>query len=270
MPATVQVMTRHNTGNNGMPIYGSPNHNLMEAPLNEQLRLLIELQKLDRRIISHGKTIKAIPQKISSMDAPIQEAEKGVTQAKSRYESLEKNKREKELSVEAIKDKIQKAKARTSDIKDNKAYQAHLKEIENLEKSITDMDDDILALMEQMEPLASELKAADAALAAQKQRAQELRKKLDAEAAEAQKELDSIQAERGQYTDPVDEKNYTLYMDLLTSLGGQAVVDVDDEICGGCFMNIMPQLYVEVQKGQKIIQCPQCRRILYYKHEEES
>ncbi|MDA8136352.1 MAG: C4-type zinc ribbon domain-containing protein [Desulfobacteraceae bacterium] len=32
----------------------------------------------------------------------------------------------------------------------------------------------------------------------------------------------------------------------------------------GCFMNIPPQLYIEVQRGKSLISCPQCSRILYH------
>lgn len=238
--------------------------------MNEQLKLLIELQWLDRRIISHNNTIQAIPKKISSMDPPIQKAEDSVKLARTRLETLEKSKREKELSVESIKDRIEKSKSRSADIKDNKAYHAHLREIENLEKSFFAIDDEVLGIMEQVETLTAELKSAEAALAEQKQRAAELKKQLDAEVMAAKTELEAVQSERGEYIAPIDQKNYKLYMDLLTSLGGQAVVEVEDETCGGCFMNIMPQLYVEVQKGEKIIQCPQCKRILYYKAKEEA
>nr|NIP32403.1 hypothetical protein [Candidatus Saccharibacteria bacterium]NIV12038.1 hypothetical protein [Fodinibius sp.]NIV97856.1 hypothetical protein [Candidatus Saccharibacteria bacterium]NIX00699.1 hypothetical protein [Phycisphaerae bacterium] len=31
----------------------------------------------------------------------------------------------------------------------------------------------------------------------------------------------------------------------------------------GCNMNIMPQLAVEIKKGEEIHRCPQCNRILY-------
>ena len=128
--------------------------------MNEQLRALIELQELDRQIISYNKTLQTIPEKIKAMDPPIKAAEEYVSSAKARYDALEKKKRDKELAVEEQKDKVEKTKARTADIKDNKAYQAHLKEIETLDKMTFDAEDEILALMEELEPLSAELKAA--------------------------------------------------------------------------------------------------------------
>jgi predicted nucleic acid-binding Zn-ribbon protein len=238
--------------------------------VNEQLRALIELQELDRQIISYNNTIQTIPDKIKAMDPPIKSAEEYLASAKTRHDALEKKKKGKELAVEEQRDKVEKAKTRTADIKDNKAYQAHLKEIETLEKMTFNAEDEILALMEELEPLGAEVKAAEDSLAVQKQKAEELRKKLEAEVAEAQRELESMKAERNKFVEPLEKNNFELYMDLLTSQGGVAVAEVDNEVCGGCFMTIMPQLRSEVKKGENIIQCPQCKRILYFKTEEES
>ena len=231
--------------------------------MNEQLRLLIDLQELDSNIISHNNTIKSIPQKISSMDAPINQAEEALAKAKAAYEAIEKKKRDMELNVEANNDKIEKARGR-SDIKDNKAYHAHLKEIDTLETGTSGLEDEILTLMEEIETEAPKLKQAEEALKAQKQRAEELKKQLDAEAAQATVELGKMQADRDNFTKPIDEKYYKMYMELLTSLEGVAVASIGDNICNGCDMNIMPQLCSEVMKGDKIIECPQCRRILFY------
>jgi predicted nucleic acid-binding Zn-ribbon protein len=238
--------------------------------VDEQLRALISLQELDSRIISYNKTIQSIPGRIEAMAPPIKSAEEHLAAAKARYDALDKSKRDKELAVEEQKDKVEKAKGRTAEIKDNKAYQAHLKEIETLERMTFHAEDEILALMEELEPLGAEVKAAEGSLAVQKQKADELRKKLEAEVVEAQRELEAMKAERNRYTGPIEKRNFELYMDLLTSHGGVAVAEVEAEVCGGCFMSIMPQLFAEVKSGGSIIQCPQCKRILYYKAQDES
>ncbi|MDH4232853.1 MAG: C4-type zinc ribbon domain-containing protein, partial [Nitrospirota bacterium] len=57
---------------------------------------------------------------------------------------------------------------------------------------------------------------------------------------------------------------YSRYKALLLDSGdGVAVTTARDELCSGCDMHIPPQLYVEIRKNEDIIQCPQCRRILY-------
>jgi hypothetical protein len=43
-----------------------------------------------------------------------------------------------------------------------------------------------------------------------------------------------------------------------------AVVSVRNGTCQGCNMNIPPQLYNVLQRGQTIETCPSCHRIIYW------
>jgi predicted nucleic acid-binding Zn-ribbon protein len=232
--------------------------------VNEQLRLLVELQKLDSRIIAKDRQIKAIPSRVSAAERPLRQAQARLEERRMRYDAADKGKRDKEMELDDLNERINKLRARTNEIKDNKAYQALLKEIESAEKHRYSVEDEILSLMENIEAEVAEVRDAENALAAEKRREAELRKELDAEVGEARKELDDLKQQRGSLSGGLDEDNYGLYMTLLKDLGGVAVTEAREEVCQGCNMNIMPQLFVEIKKNEQIIQCPQCRRILYY------
>jgi predicted nucleic acid-binding Zn-ribbon protein len=236
--------------------------------VNEQLRLLVELQRLDTTILADSRTIEDIPNRISIMEKPLKAAESALESAKKKFDAFEKKKRDRELEVEESNERIQKLRDRTNDIKDNKAYQAHLKEIDTLEKKTFALEDEVLDAMEALEGEASKVKEAEEALAVEKKKADELRRELDAEVEKARAELDELKNKRGELTSGLDPENYENYMSLLGITHGVAVTRVEGEVCAGCNMNIMPQLYVEIKKNTEIIQCPQCRRILY--HEPDS
>ena len=59
------------------------------------------------------------------------------------------------------------------------------------------------------------------------------------------------------------------YEVLRSARNNLAIVQVEDEICKGCYMKIPPQLYVEVKKDRDIKQCPNCQRFLHYKKNTE-
>ena len=44
--------------------------------------------------------------------------------------------------------------------------------------------------------------------------------------------------------------------------GGLAVVEARNEACTACYMRIPPQTYIEVIRKTRIIECPNCHRIL--------
>lgn len=232
--------------------------------MNEQIRLLVELQKLDSRIIRKDALIKTIPTRISAAEKPLNEALSNSETHRKQAEEAEKKKREKERELDDTHERIKKLKARTADVKDNKAYQALLKEIETAERESSAIEDQILELMERVEQEGRKLKGAGKALEAEKQKVEEFRKKLEGEVREAEEELNSLREKRAALASQLEDDTYRLYMTLLELTRGLAVVEARDEVCQGCNMNIMPQLFVELKKNESIIQCPQCRRILYH------
>jgi len=235
--------------------------------LKDQLKLLISLQELDLQILEKQSIIKEIPLKISGAETRLNKILANLEKIKQGQESLEKKKRDKERALDDINEKIKKLKTRITDIKTNKEYQAHLKEIESVEKERYAIEDEILLIMEEIETSLKELKSREETIRSEKNKVDEFKKKLDGEIVEAEKELSALNEARSGITGSIDEELYNLYMNLIKSGKGLAVVEGKGEICLGCNMNFPPQLFVELKKNEQIIQCPQCHRIIYYKSE---
>lgn len=247
---------------------GGPTINLnqpTERGLETQLKLLITLQESDSRILEKQSIIRAIPFKISEVEVPLQKAQAALDKMKQQYELLEKKRRNKERSLDDMNEKIKKLKARTSEIKTNKEYQAHLKEIESAGKERYAIEDEILSLMEQIEASSREIKSEEVKLESEKEKLEAFKKQLEQEIQEAEKELSFLREERSKVVTSIDRELYDLYMTLMNSGRGLAVTEAREEVCQGCNMNIPPQLFVEIKKNEEIIQCPQCHRILYHK-----
>jgi predicted nucleic acid-binding Zn-ribbon protein len=232
--------------------------------VNEQLRLLVELQRMDTEIIRRSRTIKAIPAKISTAEKPLKEAEKRLEEEQKAYQAAEKRKKAREQEVEEIEERVEKMKERAKDIKDNKAYQAHLKEIEQAEGDKFSKEDEILELMESLEAESAKVRAAEEALKGEEEKIAERKRELDAEVKEAEGGLGELKRRRAAQVKRVDPEEYDRYMTVMGRMQGLAVVRVEGEVCAGCNMNVMPQLAVEIRKGEEIFRCPQCGRILYY------
>jgi hypothetical protein len=56
---------------------------------------------------------------------------------------------------------------------------------------------------------------------------------------------------------------------LLEKRQGIAVAPVSNGVCQACNMNLRPQLYIELQKQQTLILCPNCSRILFWENGAE-
>lgn len=233
--------------------------------MQENIRLLIELQEADSTIIRKKAVIDSLPSKLSSAEKLFKEIQSLYEKEKQKCELLEKKKKDRERGIEDINEKIKKTKAHALNIKTNKEYQAHLKEIETIEKERYAIEDEILSFMEAIEAAAKEVKAEELKMKAEKDKVEAFRKEVAEETAEAEKELGELKVRRIAIADKIDPDVYSNYMALLEKCNGLAVVEARDEICQGCNMNIPPQMFVELKKNIEIIQCQQCDRILYWK-----
>ncbi len=233
--------------------------------MKEELKLIIQLQEIDSAIVQKRIETERLPEEIRRHRRPLEEAERAYAKVKQRHDSLEKKRKEKELELKEINDRIERLKARTSEIKTNKEYQAHLKEIESVEKEKYLVEDDILYMMEEQEEVSGALKAALTQIEEEKGRLQSIQKELDARGAAIGRELEELKQRRAVLVRMIPADLYDRYMDVLQKSNGLAVVEARDEVCLGCNMSIPPQLYVEIKTADGLIQCPQCGRFLYRK-----
>jgi predicted nucleic acid-binding Zn-ribbon protein len=237
--------------------------------VDEQLHLLVGLQKIDTGILTLRLKIDSAPAVATLEEAPYKQALKTFETAHQNQLALEKKKKTKETLIEDLTEKIRKLKARSSEIKTNKEYQANLKEIEAVEAEIRSAEDDILSVMEVIDAASKSVEAQGAVLAEAKVRIEALNKEKEKEIALMEQELQTLKAGRKQLADRIEPDLYSLYMNLLKAGRGLAVAEAKKEICSGCNMNIPPQLFVEIKSVGEIFQCPQCRRILYYEKPAE-
>lgn len=236
--------------------------------MNETLATLVELQGIDTKIIEKRKTIDELPLRINSFQRPIKEAEALLLKEKERYQTLEKKRKEKESLVEDAKERIKKLRQKSADIKSNKEYQAMLKEIETLEKGIYETENELLEIMQETEDIKRAIKEKEQRLSEENATLQREQKKVNEEIAGLEEEIKALKRQRAEIVSRLDEDTYKWYMNTLKNSRGVAVVEAKNEVCKGCNLHIPPQLYVEIKKGLQIHNCPQCRRILYYKSEK--
>ncbi|GMT46545.1 MAG: hypothetical protein IEMM0007_0111 [bacterium] len=233
--------------------------------MKEELKLLVALQEIDSIILRKRLELKKAPEEIKRYQGPLSESEKAYKGEKEKYEAVEKKKKQKELDVKEVDDRIEKLKSRMSDIKTNKEYKARLKEIEVIERERSRLEDDILYMMEELDEVSAGLKEAERRIGDEKKRLQSLQKELDVKSGLIEKELAELKEQRETFVGKIPSGLYNRYMEVLQKSSGLSVVEAKDDRCLGCYMSIPPQIYVEIKTSDEIMQCPQCGRFLYRK-----
>ena len=233
----------------------------------EELETLCEMQKLDTQLIEHERKRAQAPKRLAEIEHDLQNAKDKVVKEKEIIEELDKERRRKEKELDSEKERIKKVQSKLYEIKTNKEYQAVLKETEAAQAANDKTEEEVIFLLERIEELRKDY---DASVAYVKKRDKE----VDAEKKELEKEMVSVESvvtalrkERDKLLSRVSGEAKARYKVLMEKRSGLAVVNVKNGVCLGCYMNIPPQLFLEVTRNARLITCPSCNRIFCYQEE---
>lgn len=236
--------------------------------MDDQMKRLLEIQRLDLRLTEIRRLRHQLPQEMERLAAQLQAERQRLEEARAALEALKLKRRKRERDLEVEVERVKKAQARLFEVKTNKEYQALLKEIEAAKQANSDLEEEILLLMEEMEErgrrligLQEEVSVAERSILRRQQEIEERMAGLDSEEARAHQAREKAAAH-------MDPSCMSTYERVARSHGGLGVVRVDGGTCQGCFVSIPPQLYNEILKGGGMVQCPFCQRFLY--HQEPS
>ena len=237
--------------------------------MDKELEILVKIQSIDQFIIERKRDKKEIPERLKSLKEEVDRAREELEKAKREKKEIALKRREKEKLLDELAEKVSDRKARLFKVKTNEEYAALLREIESFKEEISNTEDEIIILLDKDEEMDAKigeaekrLKEAERMLEEEEKKCNGLLEKIDRELAEAEKERESLWKQ-------LSTRSQRLYQKL-KSTKGIAVVRAANQTCHGCYTELPPQLFLEVKKGDRIIQCPFCGRILYYWDEGES
>lgn len=232
--------------------------------MNPDIQHLIRLQQLDSEIDAARRRIADIPGVQAALAARLDRATAAVASVKDLLAANQQDRRKVEAEVASIQTRLSKYKGQLLELKTNKEYQTMLHEIATAEAAIRSHEDVVLERMEEGETLARELKAAEAELKAQQAAVATERAMLDAEAVTLQKRIGETTASRGTLAGQLSPDVLRLFEHVARQRKGLAVAEARDGTCSVCHVRMRPQVYNEVRRGEALIQCESCQRILYF------
>ncbi len=232
--------------------------------MEQELSTVYEAQKIDLQIIEKERVLLSTPKIVKGMDDELRTTRTKVEKEKEIIEELEKERRKKEKELETDKDKIKKLEAKLYEVKTNKEYQAFLKEIEAARIANDKTEEDILVLMDKVEEIKKDYTSSTAHLKIREKEIETEKIKIEKDIQSMDKIIAELKTERDNLLSVVNERLRSTYLVLREKRSGIAVSTAKNGVCLGCFMNIPPQLFIEVTKNRELIQCPSCGRILYF------
>ena len=232
--------------------------------LREQLKLLWELQKIDLELKGIKEEKDRYPKEIKKLDEKQKIEKERIQKEREKIESLEKTRRQKEGHLNTEQEKIKRAEGRMSEVKTNKEYQALLSEIDTIKEANSRIEEEILQVMDEIDELKKDFSKREKEMGSTLEKIEGERKKLQEKTAQGEKAWSERVERRELLSKQIESKLVKLYNTLKEKRQGVGVVSVKNETCQGCFLNVPPQVFIEVQKNNALVRCPHCNRILYW------
>ncbi|MBT7708932.1 MAG: hypothetical protein HN749_10295 [Nitrospina sp.] len=235
-----------------------------------QLQQLVLIQKLDDEIVEHRKQLADIPVQIDSELEELTDKKKILSIAKEEIDALQKNRKAIESEVQGENDHMAKAKTKLPAVKTNKEYTAILSEVDAIKKKVEGLEDKELEIMEVLEEKQKGLPAIEKKCKEEDAHFQEYKTKKADELDRVTKEMNPLLAKRETVKSQIDKVIFQRYEKVAKSRGGTAVVSLQENICQGCFQQILPQMVINVKVGESIHQCSSCLCFLYWEEVSET
>lgn len=232
--------------------------------MNADLRTALRIQDFDFRIRELQDEISRLPKHIAEIERQLESHTRQLDKDKTALGNNLKSRKNIELDIQTHQQKISKLKDQMLQAKTNEQYRAFQNEIAFAEGEIRKGEDRILDLMGEAEVLERNVKAAESALAAEKRVVEGEKDKAKARTAEDRKELAVVQKQRSEAAASLPSGLLSLYERLRNkSRNGMAIAEVRKDLCTSCRMMLRPQFMQELRSGGQVLQCENCRSILY-------
>jgi predicted nucleic acid-binding Zn-ribbon protein len=231
--------------------------------MHPDLERLILLQRVEIELRRVETELQGVPAVLAAAEAALAAERAQLDAARGELAESQKQRKQKEGEVEDLKARRSKYKTQLMEVKTNKEYTAMLHEIEGVERSIREREDEILVEMERAEALQADIKREEQAF-----KEAESRHRVEAGRLEERRRVlgadqGRLDGERASIAETVSEDALELF-GRVARLRGTGLAEARDETCQACRVKLRPQMYVDLRHNDEIVQCPACNRILYY------
>jgi predicted nucleic acid-binding Zn-ribbon protein len=224
---------------------------------------LINLQKLDADVWRVKRRIAEGPLLLARRGERLKQAEARAHDTQQKILDLKKQIGALELDVKTKEVEIAKIQGAQGQSRTNEEFRAFGEHVNRLRKENRAVEDSILELYQQIETADVTLKEQKAAIETLKKEADEDAVHWKRDEAEYQAELAAFQARRDEFAKTLPAGPLSTYERMLRLRDGKAIVPAERRSCGGCQMAITPNDIARLQRGNELVYCRSCERILY-------
>jgi hypothetical protein len=232
--------------------------------VKEELAKLVDLQITDTRIRQLKKAITSADERRAGIEQEFEQHASSIREVQKRRDDLVAERAANENQIAENKSYLERADRNLKHAQNQKEYETAMREIDALQKQVGTLETKVVELMGSIEEVEKELESRADEINTLDAKRDEALSVFDTEVAANRAELEKVSAKRDEVFTTLPAQLASVYDRMAQrSRDGIAVAEVVNGSCSACNMSLRPQMNVEVKRGDKIITCENCARILY-------
>ena len=233
--------------------------------MKAELEQLVAIQNLDTSIRKLQAELEAIPQRRAEVESEFDQRAFEIRALETRRDEAKHARTRLETEVGEQRVRVERAERNLMSSKKQDEYTAAIREADAARKHISALETQILEQMETHEKSETSLtERADEIASLNSDRAARL-ESFDEETRQQADKLALNRAERERLVAALPKSMGALYVRISARIrDGVAVAEARNGACMACFMALRPQAMAQVRRGDEVVTCDNCNRILYY------
>ena len=233
--------------------------------MKAELQKLIALQNLDTNIRKLETDQQAIPERRAEIEKEFDQRAFEIRALESRRDEAKHTRARLENEVVEQRGRAERAERNLMSSKKQEEYTAAIREADSARKQISTLETQILEQLEQLEQAEAALKERADEIASLNSDREARLKAFDDETGTIGDRLAAARKERDEVFANLPKQMSGLYTRIKTRIrDGVAVAEARNRSCSACFMALRPQVMAEIRRGEEVLTCDNCGRILYY------
>ncbi|MDQ2856084.1 MAG: C4-type zinc ribbon domain-containing protein [Acidobacteriota bacterium] len=233
--------------------------------MKAELQQLIALQNLDSSIRRLQVQIEAIPLRRAEIEGEFDQRAFEIRAEETRRDDARHERARLEKEVAEQKARAERADRNLQASKKPDEYTAAIREADAARKHISTLETQILEQMEIFEKAEGALTERTAEIASLKSDRDARLEQFDKEGAGLHGQMEGERKERERIFSSLPKPMSALYNRIsLRIRDGIAMAEARNGACAACRMALRPQVMAQVRRGDEVIICDNCNRILYY------
>jgi hypothetical protein len=230
-----------------------------------ELEQLIALQKTDTSIRRLQADIQAIPQRRAEIEKEFDQRAFEIRAIEARRDLAREERARKEAELAEQRARAERADRNLMSSQNEHEYTAAIREADAARKAASQLETQILEQMEIFEQAESQLQERAPEVERLGGEMQTRLAEFEEQTRRQEAELAAARTERERLMAALPKNMSSLYNRISARIrDGIAVAEARNGSCTACFMALRPQMMSEVRRGDEIITCDNCNRILYY------